>query len=62
MWLGPRTTRSHFGGEKKLANILMVATNASLATGYYIKSRIAGLIWCGDNLILNFSKKKKKIK
>ena len=38
-------------------NTLMVTTDASLAAEFDMKSRIAGLIWYGDNLIFRFSKK-----
>ena len=38
-------------------NTLTVAADASLATEFDMKSRIAGLIWFGDNLIYGFSKK-----
>ena len=34
-----------------------MATDASLATEFDMKSRIAGLIWFGDNLLYGFSKK-----
>ena len=35
----------------------MVTAEASLATEFDMKSRIAGLIWFGDNLLYGFSKK-----
>ena len=38
------------------ANTLTVVTDASLATEFDMKSRIAGLIWLGDNLLYGFSK------
>ena len=38
-------------------NTLTVAADASLATEFDMKSRIAALIWFGDNLIYGFSKK-----
>ena len=42
---------------KTQTNTLTVATDASLATEFDMKSRIAGLIWFGDNLLYGFSKK-----
>ena len=41
---------------KNLENTLTVAADASLATEFGMISRIAGLIWFGDNLIYGFSK------
>ena len=43
--------------DKNKENKLVVATDASLATEFDLKSRIGGLIWYGNNLIYGFSKK-----
>ena len=43
--------------DKNKQNRLVVATDASLATGFDLKSRIGGLILYGNNLIYGFSKK-----
>ena len=53
--------RSHFEEGKILENTLTVAADASLATEFGMISRIAGLIWFGDNLIYGFSKNSKLI-
>ena len=43
--------------DKNKQNKLVVATDASLANEFDLKSRIGGLIWYGNNLIYVFSKK-----
>ena len=43
--------------DRNKENKLVVATDASLATEFDLKSRIRGLIWYGNNLIYGFSKK-----